>query len=131
MIDSENIEWHAIKTEAVFQKVGSSEEGLDITESKKRLKEYGLNVLQTKTSETIPRIFLRQLRNPIVYVLLLSTLLAFALGKFTDGFVVFSVVILNTIIGFVQEYRANRIIRALSAMVPHETTVIRGGDVTV
>ncbi len=128
MIDSEHIKWHALEIEAVFQRVGSSEEGLDITESKKRLKEYGFNALQTKTSETIPRIFLRQLRNPIVYVLLLSTLLAFALRKFTDGFVVFSVVILNTIIGFVQEYRANRIIRALSAMVPHETTVIRSGD---
>lgn len=128
MVDSENIKWHALETEAVFQRVGSSEEGLDITESKKRLKEYGFNTLQTKTSETIPRIFFRQLQNPIVYVLLLSTLLAFALKKFTDGFVVFSVVILNTIIGFVQEYQANRIIRALSAMVPHETTVIRSGD---
>lgn len=127
-MDSENIKWHALETEAVFQTVGSSEEGLDATESKKRLKEYGLNTLQTKTSETIPRILLRQLRNPIVYVLLLSTLLAFALRKFTDGFVVFSVVILNTIIGFIQEYRANRIIRALSAMVPQETTVIRNGD---
>ncbi len=61
-------------------------------------------------------------------MLLLSTLLAFALRKYTDGFVVLSVVILNSIIGFIQEYRANRIIRALSAMVPHETTVIRCGD---
>lgn len=128
MIDSENIEWHALETEAVFQKIGSSEEGLDVSESKKRLKEYGFNILQTKTSETIPRILLRQLRNPIVYVLLLSTVLAFALKKFTDGFVVLSVIILNTIIGFVQEYRANKIIRALSAMVPHVTTVVRGGD---
>lgn len=128
MIDSENIQWHTLETEDVFQKIGSWEKGLDSTESKKRLKEYGFNTLQTKTSETIPRIFLRQLRNPIVYVLLLSTLLAFALKKFTDGFVVLSVVILNTIIGFVQEYRANRIIRALSAMVPQETTVVRSGD---
>lgn len=127
-MDSENIEWHALDIKSVFQKTRSSEEGLDITESKKRLKEYGFNILQTKTSETIPRILFRQLRNPIVYVLLLSTLLAFALRKFTDGLVVFSVVILNTFIGFFQEYRANRIIRALSAMVPHETTVIRGGD---
>ena len=44
MIDSEHIKWHALEIEAVFQRVGSSEEGLDITESKKRLKEYGFNV---------------------------------------------------------------------------------------
>lgn len=128
MIDFENIKWHSLEIEAVFQRVGSSEEGLNSTESKKRLKKYGFNSLKTNISETIPRIFLRQLQNPIVYVLLLSTSLAFVLNKFTDGFVVLSVVILNTIIGFVQEYRANKIIKALSAMVPHETTVIRGGD---
>ena len=128
MAASENIEWHALESEVVFQKVSSSEEGLDINESKKRLKSYGFNILKGKTSETIPRILLRQLCNPIVYVLLLSTLLAFALGKFTDGLVVFGIVILNKIIGFVQEYRDNRIIKALSAMIPHETTTIRHGD---
>jgi len=128
MVEIEHIAWHALDVETVFQKVDSSEKGLSLSENKKRLKKYGFNLLQTKTSETIPRILLRQLRNSIVYVLLLSTLLAFALKKFTDGLVVFSVVILNTIIGFVQEYRANRVIRALSAMVPHETTVMRDKD---
>lgn len=128
MVDSEIMEWHTLESDAVFQKINSSEEGLDSDESKRRLKKYGSNILQTKTSETIPRILLRQLRNPIVYVLLASTLLAFTLRKFTDGVVVLSIVILNTMIGFIQEYRANRIIRALSALVPHETTVIRNGD---
>ncbi len=48
MIDSEHIKWHSLEIEAVFRRVGSSEEGLDITESKKRLKEYGFNILQQK-----------------------------------------------------------------------------------
>ncbi|MBS0620899.1 MAG: HAD-IC family P-type ATPase [Verrucomicrobia bacterium] len=124
----EDKDWHALEIDTVFQIVGSSQNGLDDIECKRRLKEHGLNVLETKSSETIPYILWRQLQNPIVYVLLLSTLLAFALRKYTDGIVVFSVVILNTSIGFVQEYRANRIIRALSAMTPHKTTVIRDGD---
>ena len=47
MIDSEHIKWHALETEAVFQRIGSSEEGLDITESKKRLKKYGFYLNQT------------------------------------------------------------------------------------
>lgn len=128
MSEMENNAWHALDIKTVFQKVDSSERGLSAPESKKRLKKHGFNILQTKTSETIPRILLRQLRNPIVYVLLVSTLLTFVLKKTTDGLVVFSVVILNTIIGFVQEYRANRVIRALSAMVPHETTVTRDED---
>jgi Ca2+-transporting ATPase len=124
----EDLVWHSLTIEDVFGKLGSSEKGLNSNESKKRLKEYGVNVLQTKTSETIPRILLRQLKNPIVYVLLLSTILAFVLKKFIDGSVILSVVILNTFIGFVQEYRANRIIRALSALMPHKATVLRDGD---
>jgi magnesium-transporting ATPase (P-type) len=124
----EDFAWHSLTTEDVFKKTGSSDKGLNSNESKKRLKKYGINVLQTKTSETIARILLRQLKNPLVYVLLLSTLLAFSLKKVIDGSVILCVVILNTVIGFIQEYRANRIIRALSALMPHKATVLRDGD---
>lgn len=121
-------EWHALESEVVFQKLNSSEAGIDEREAKERLRFFGLNTLQLKTSETIPRILLRQLHSPIVYVLLFSTLLALLLGKFTDSLVVFSIVILNTCIGFIQEYKAHKIIKALTSMVPQKTTVIRGGD---
>jgi magnesium-transporting ATPase (P-type) len=122
-----DISWHSLDINEVFQKTGSSKSGLEESESKKRLQEEGLNLLQIKISETIPYIFFKQLRNPMIYVLLFSTALAFALKKFTDGFVVFSVVIVNTLIGFIQEYRAHRIIRALSAIAPHETIILRRG----
>lgn len=124
----EDFAWHSLTIEDIFEKTDSSEKGLNSSESKKRIKKYGINILQTQTSETIPRILLRQLKNPIVYVLLLSTILAFALKKIVDGSVILSVVILNTLIGFVQEYRANRIIRALSALMPHKATVLRDED---
>ncbi len=125
---AEDITWHALPIENVFKKLDSSEKGLNSSRAKQRFKEYGINILQVKTSETAPLILLRQLKNPIVYVLLLSTILAFALKKPIDGSVILSVVILNTFIGFVQEYRANRIIRALSALMPHKATVLRDGN---
>lgn len=125
---AEEFKWHSLTIKDVFEKLGSSEKGLNFSESKKRLKQYGTNLLQIKTSETILHILFRQLKNPIVYVLLLSTVLAFSLKKVVDGSVILSVVILNTIIGFIQEYRANRIIRALSALMPHKATVLRDGD---
>lgn len=121
-------EWHSIDNETVFEILKTNEEGLNEREVKARLKLYGYNTLQTKSSETIPRIFLRQLHNPIVYVLLFSTALAALIGKFTDSLVVLSVVILNTIIGFFQEYRAHKTISALTAMVPQKTSVIRDGE---
>lgn len=123
----ENV-WHALEKEAIFQKLDSGESGIEEREVKKRLKLFGPNTLQLKTSETIPRILLRQLHNPIVYVLIFSTLLALFLHKFTDSVVVFSIVILNTLIGFIQEYRAHKTIRVLTEMIPSKATVIRAGN---
>lgn len=128
MSDKLKNEWHSIDSKEIFKILNSSEEGLNEQEVKTRLQRYGHNILQTKSSETIPRIFLRQLHNPIVYVLLFSTGFAALLGRITDSLVVLSVVILNTIIGFFQEYRAHRTISALSAMVPQNTSVIREGE---
>ncbi len=122
-----NQSWHSLEQDEVFQKLSSSELGLSEEEARKRLKLFGPNTLQLKSSESIPRILWRQLHNPIVYVLLFSTLLALALGKETDSLVVFSVVILNTLIGFVQEYRAHKTIQALTMLVPNKTTVLREG----
>ncbi len=123
--------WHAVEKDTVFQKLNSSESGLEEREVRKRLKLLGPNTLQLKTSETIPRILLRQLHNPIEYILIFSALLALLLGKFADSLVIFSVVILNTLIGFVQEYRAHKTIKALMSMAPQKTTVIRQGDTKI
>ncbi len=80
--------WHAIEKDDVFRKLNSSVSGLDEEEVKRRLKLFGPNHLQLKSAETILRILLRQLHNPLVYVLIFSTILAALLGKFTDSFVI-------------------------------------------
>lgn len=124
---SENFAWHSVSIKDLYRMTNSSDKGLSSTESKKRLKLYGANILQQKASETPSRILLRQLKNPIAYVLLISTIMAFGLKKAVDGFVVLGVVIINMLIGFAQEYRANRMIKALSALMPHKATVLRDG----
>ncbi len=123
--------WHTFKKDAAFKKLDSSESGLKEEEVIKRLELLGSNSLQLKTSETPFRILLRQLHNPLQYILFFSALLALFLGKFADSFVILSVVILNTLIGFIQEYRAHKTIKALMSMVPQKTTVIRQGDIKV
>jgi Ca2+-transporting ATPase len=65
--------------------------------------------------------------NPLIWVLLAASVLAVALGKVTDGLVVLAVVVLNSLIGFVQEYRASRAIEALQGMVPENVTALRDG----
>jgi magnesium-transporting ATPase (P-type) len=84
----------------------SAEQGLDAAEAKKRLEEAGLNVLARDPRGGVLRSLWRQLNDPLMYVLLGSGTLAVLLGKGADSIVVFAVVVLNAIIGFVQEYRA-------------------------
>ena len=106
----------------------SAEQGLDAAEAEKRLERAGPNVLARDSRGGIPRIFWRQINDPLMYVLLGSGTLAILLGKCADAIVVFAVVVLNVIIGFVQEYRATRAIDALMDMVPDDVTVLRDGS---
>ena len=120
--------WHALGADLVLEKTQSSPEGLSDAEAKARLAQYGPNVLQRSGGDGPLQILWRQINNPLIWVLIASGLLAIGLGKVTDGLVVLAVVVLNTIIGFVQEFKAGKAIEALVDMVPENATVVRGGQ---
>src|SRR5690606_4882528 len=69
----------------------------------------------------------RQIKDPLLMVLIGAGVLAMALGKSTDGFVVLAVVVINTLVGFIQEYRASQAIQGLSSLVPQVADVQRDG----
>lgn len=126
-MEKQETQWHAHSYEAAFRDLHSSKEGLSNEEALIRLKKFGLNHLTAQSSENILWIIFRQLNNPLIYILLGSTALAALLGKITDAAVVLSVVIINTLIGFLQEYRSSRTIQALLQMIPQTSNVIRKG----
>lgn len=105
----------------------SAREGLGSEEAKRRLEEFGPNVLDRAPGEGVWKILWRQVNTPLIWVLLASSVLALILGETVDAFVVLAVVVLNTIIGFVQEYRAGKEIEALVELVPRRATVLRDG----
>jgi len=119
--------WHALPVDAALARLGSAVEGLSAAEVARRRAEFGLNVLERARGDGPWQLLFRQIHNPLIYVLLVSAALAMAMGKGLDGVVVLGVVVLNTIIGFLQEYRAGRAIEALIEMVPDTATVVRGG----
>jgi len=124
---SSKSEFHAAEYHQVLESLESSHLGLTVTEAKKRLLSYGLNKIKKKKGDSVFKVLWRQINNPLIWVLLGSSTLAVLLGKITDGLVVLSVVVVNSIIGFIQEYKAGKAIAALSDMVPENATVLRDG----
>lgn len=120
--------WHSLEGRDVLERVESTEKGLTAAEARARLKRFGPNVLERVRGDTVLQLLWHQINTPLIYVLLASSALAIVMGKATDGLVVLGVVVLNTLIGFVQEYRAGKAIEALSGMVPETATVLRDGE---
>lgn len=122
-------QWHTINFEKVLEIFESSIQGLETNEVKIRITKYGLNEIRRKKKDSVLKVLWRQINNPLIWVLIGSSLIATLLGKITDGMVVLAVVIVNSIIGFIQEYKAGKAIEALSSMVPENATVIRNGHI--
>jgi magnesium-transporting ATPase (P-type) len=105
----------------------SVEGGLGAGEAERRLGEHGPNVIERGSRDGVLRLLWRQVNDPLIWVLLASAALAVALGDTVDALVVLAVVVLNTLIGFVQEYKAGKDIEALASLVPETATVLRDG----
>ena len=124
------IAWHAEPFQRTAERLASPPEGLSDEQVRQRLRQYGENVIE-RTRQTTPLEMLRrQLKDPLLMVLIGSGFVAIALSKFIDGSVVLAVVIINTIIGFIQEYRASRAIEALASLVPQRADARRNGSWT-
>jgi len=105
------------------------ENGLTSAEASARLAKFGPNVLPEKPPRSNLSIFLSQLKNPLVYVLLIAGLVTLALYRFSDAAIIFFAVFVNTILGFIQERRASRALHALKKLIHPTAEVLRDGKV--
>ncbi len=126
--DRQNHKWHLLPYLDVLGILNTSSNGLSIAEVNKRQKESGLNILQGHGGESAFKIFIRQFLNPILFILIGATILSFALGKVVDGIVIFSVILINAVIGFIQEFQAGKAIQGLTKFLPEFVTVMRDGE---
>lgn len=128
---SNSTAWHSLDAKEVIGLLDSNVSGISEKEVQKRLKEFGPNQIKRKSGDTWIKVLWRQINNPLIWVLIGSSILAVSLGKLSDGLVVLAVVVVNTIIGFIQEFKAGKAIEALMDMVPQNTTVTRDGKTIV
>lgn len=105
-----------------------NEKGLSSEEVKKRQEQYGLNVLPEKPGPSQLSLVIQQLRNPLVYVLLLAALITVVIGHYADAIIISIAVFINTALGFVQESRASNALYTLKRYVTNKATVIREGE---
>ncbi|RLI07147.1 ATPase, partial [Candidatus Bathyarchaeota archaeon] len=124
--------WHAIEIESVLESLGTSRRGLSEEEARRRLEEYGPNELREEKRVTPFQIFIGQFKSILVIILILSAIVSAYISMrkgeaYTDTYVIFAIVVMNAVLGFVQEYRAEQAVEALKRMVAPHVLVLRDG----
>ncbi len=121
-------EWHALTAqEGVDLLKSDKERGLTSKEASDRLNRFGPNLIKTKKGHGPLMRFLLQFHQPLVYILIVAGAITAALQEWVDSGVIFGVVLVNAIIGFVQESKAVKALQALQKTMTTEANVIRDG----
>lgn len=135
--------WYNLEYEEVLEKLGTSAEGLDSVEAQARLERYGPNELKEILKVSPLKMFLRQFADLMVVILIIAAAISAGIGfyhiyfegkgaadEFFDALVIMIIVVLNAVLGFAQEYKAEKAIEALKAMAAPHARVYRDGKVT-
>ncbi|MBT3940696.1 calcium-translocating P-type ATPase, SERCA-type [Candidatus Woesearchaeota archaeon] len=125
------ISWHSLSKEQVFSELKSNEKGLSSRESTERLRKNGPNVLKKAKGKSPLLIFAEQFESLLVLLLIAAVLISVAVGEMVDAAVIAIIVIVNGVLGFVQEYRAEKAIEALKKLSAPKANVIRDGKIQI
>ncbi|MGQ9679602.1 MAG: cation-translocating P-type ATPase [Candidatus Bathyarchaeia archaeon] len=128
----EKVSWHSRPLKEIFEKLETDESGLDEEKVKRRQAQYGLNEIKEEKKESPLRMFLNQFTSILVIILIISAIvsayISYLKGEpYTDTYVIVAIVVMNAILGFVQEYRAEKALEALKRMVSPQVIAVRDG----
>ncbi len=115
------------EADAVLKEFNTSLDGLTKKEAGLRIGKYGKNVIQKFSSVSPLKVFLNQFKSFIIYILLAAAVLAFVLGEKIDTVVILAIVVINALLGFFQEFKAEKSIEALRKLSTPTAVVIRDG----
>lgn len=122
-----NIPWSVMRPADVARQLEVNTDcGLAENDILSRQKTYGLNALTKRKTVSSPVLFFYQFRDFMIMVLLAATLLSAVLGEYTDALVIIGIVLVNAMLGFVQEYKAEKSLEALREMTAPKARVLRG-----
>ena len=111
----------------ILEELSSKKDGLNEKEVTKRIDEYGFNEIEAKKPKTILEMVIDGLKDKMILILLLASILSFILGEYAEGIVILIIIFINTLISIIEEKKALDAIEALRNMNAPHTTVIRDG----
>jgi Ca2+-transporting ATPase len=120
--------WYQLDVDQVFSDLNTSEHGLSDSEARDRLAQFGPNKLAEVEKISKLKIIFHQFKSPLIYILLVASIVTFLLQEYKDTGVIGAVLFLNALIGFIQEYKAERRVQSLKKMVVSKARVIRNGE---
>ncbi len=120
---------YAQKLKDLFKSLATSPDGLSSQEADRRLVDEGLNEIKDKKKKSPVALFFKQFRSLLIYILIVAAIIAFIYQHYIDVYVIGAIVVLNAVMGFIQEYKAEKAIEALRQMVFPSAKVIRNGEV--
>ena len=120
--------WYTIEAGHALEKLGSDRKGLIDDEANKRLEQHGYNELEEKAKRTKLAVFLSQFKDFMIIILIIAAVISGIVGDLKDTIVIAFIVLINAIVGFIQEYRAEKAMDALKKMSASEAKVRRNGS---
>jgi Ca2+-transporting ATPase len=124
-------EWHSKEIKEVLADLKADPKGLSREEAERRLTEFGYNELKERKRTTPLQIFLGQFKDIFVIMLLVATAISFLIGETVDAATIAVIVILNSVVGFIQEYRSEKAMEAMKKLTAPKARVLRDDDETV
>lgn len=121
--------WYKKSKNEILQELNVDEKnGLSSTEALRRLEKYGKNKLETKKKKTLFKQFLSQLKDVMIYILIIAAIISAFLGEISDALIILLVIIINAVIGVIQESKAEKALDALKELSTPKALVKRDGS---
>ncbi|MEJ7913157.1 MAG: cation-transporting P-type ATPase, partial [Chitinophagaceae bacterium] len=123
--------WEGRAIEETIESLQSSPQGLSTADAERRIEKYGMNLLEEGKKVSPLQMLLAQFKDVMILILLAAAIVSGIVGDITDSIVILVIVVLNACLGFVQEYRAEKAMKALKQMTVAQAHVLRDGQPTL
>lgn len=120
--------WHLLSVSDISQLLSTHPSGLDEITAKQRLEEYGKNSIEAKKKTTVLQLILHQFTDFMIVVLIIAAMVSGIIGDVKDTIIILAIVLINALVGFIQEFRVGKAMEALKSLASVKARVIREGN---